>query len=244
MLVPLCMRTKHRQQQQAGATPGTAVQHLQAYKAALHESRQHMTTEQLAWWDTFWEEQVQICHQVEGGEVQALKEPWVWYVRPDVPPNELPVASVAVLEATNRRRLRRQPRSMYTGPRRSAARRELEAHQNDGNLDEIEVGHTVALQCDDEDNRPFWLAKVTAINKTADDHVISIHWWRTDDDAYEGRYVPDICVSTRCPRQEGTAPTEGEAPAGHRFVDNKSVGLWFSAEKNQKSDKTYHKFTP
>lgn len=61
-LLALCMRTKNRQGLEAGTTTATAMatatamEGLDAYKAALHESRQHMTAEQLAWWDMFWEE--------------------------------------------------------------------------------------------------------------------------------------------------------------------------------------------
>lgn len=69
----------------------------------------------------------------------------------------------------------------------------MEAEQDTGNLDEIEVGHMVALQSDAKDDpRPFWIAKVTAVNKTSEEHIITIHWWQTQNqDAFERRYVPE-----------------------------------------------------
>lgn len=113
-LLPLAMRSKQRTSS-ATAPPLSGIAGLQQYKAALQDSREHLSSEQLSWWDNFWEEQVAICNVVDAGNTLPFKQHWTWYIRERRDPLEPEPAPVeeAVVEGSRPRRLRNQRRIMY-----------------------------------------------------------------------------------------------------------------------------------
>lgn len=120
--VALALRTKLRQPASAAlAVPLRPIQALEAYKTALHESRQHLSDDQRMWWDGFWISQAKICEEVESGQTLPLEPPWSWYERtPRAAPAEPVEPTAVVVENPPARRLRQpQGRMMYAGPRRS-----------------------------------------------------------------------------------------------------------------------------
>lgn len=211
-VLPLRIRSRPRVAGEEEDARTVALRELDAIKAALHPNREHLTAEQLEWWDGFWAEQTDICQQAHG-DIPPLTTEWTWPVRstPVVEEAAVPDAQSEDDEFFSRRS--RRQRRIYAGPRKSAARQALEAEQGRGDVREICVTDMVAVQAssDDRKGHPFWLGKVLAVDHDAETPTITVHWWKTmASEALEGRYSPEYKSVTP---ETGARPRKGKRKA-------------------------------
>ena len=84
---------------------------------------------------------------------------------------------------------------MYVGPRKSTKSQQQEREMWQGDVNGINKGTMIAvLATNDENDHPFWLAKVTKVFKERDVlNGVEVHWYHTTaKDPLKGKYDPEM----------------------------------------------------
>lgn len=158
----------------------------------------------IQWWEDFFKEQLHFASFVKHGIRQPLRlqlsfpQPYSEETTLQAHVDDVQDLVVEVEELKDQVFGRR--RDIYTGstrPEPGTVAHSKKFHL--GDLEELQVGSFLAVACeDDEEGRPFWIAKVLAIrtfmcSNSKHPKDIFIQWFATESsDPFTGRYFPSV----------------------------------------------------
>ncbi|KAL3685660.1 hypothetical protein R1sor_003682 [Riccia sorocarpa] len=180
-----------------GMQEGEGVRYVQAIRQDIQtHCYPFFDDEQKDWWNHWFVQQEEIGRNISNNRRERLVGDmcWFWPVPPERDEHAVDEPVVVTTTEEFRRRIFRQRRPIYSGPRRPApgsATADRAAHI--GELTEIQEKSFLAVLADDETS--FWICQVLKINRRNEEGKptsVHIQWYATEDsNPYTRKFYPE-----------------------------------------------------